>query len=193
MQARALSLMAVLAVTALPLPLGAQRPTPTRTGQWLGFGIGTGFGRVSCAICRSNRHASISGFVRGGGTLNRHTLLGVEGNGWMRRDDNVDEFLVAVSAVFSWYPNPRRRLFYKGGLSVMLYQADDGPNRLTSTAFGPEVGAGYDIPLSPSVSFTPFASWHIASLGGDLKYNGEKFRDDIGLMLIQIGAGITWH
>jgi hypothetical protein len=173
-------------------PLGAQR-APQRAGQWLGLGVGVGHGRVSCQICVANRRMSLSGFFRAGGTLSRRTLLGGELNGWLRRENDVDEYLLAASAVVSWYPNPRRGLFYKGGVAVMLYHTDDGPNRLSSTAFGPQLGAGLDIPLSPSVSFTPHVNWLVASLGGEMKFNGSTLREDVGLMLIQVGMGVTWH
>jgi len=189
-----LALILIAGAVVVP-PLAAQQSAPParRSGQWLGFGLGTGIGRVSCPICIANRGASVSGYLKGGGTLSRRMLLGLEANGWMRSAGGADELLVALSGSLYWYPNPRRRLFYKVGVGAMHYQTDDGPNRLTSTAFGPQLGAGYDIPLSPTVSLTPFANWLVASLGGELNANGSKFRDDIGLMLIQIGAGITWH
>jgi len=175
-------------------PLAAQANAgANRTGQWLGIGLGTGLGRVTCAICESNRHTSISGYFKAGGTLNRRFLLGVETDGWMRRADNVDEFLLGLAGQLFFYPNPRKRLFYKAGVGVILYQIDDGPNRLTSTAFGPNLGAGYDLPISPTVSFTPFASVFLASLGGEIKFNGNPIRSDIGLTLIQVGVGVTWH
>lgn len=173
-------------------PLASQQPA-RRGGQWLGFGVGTGFGRVSCPICQANRKGSISGYVKAGGTLNRRTLLGMEASGWMRSEDGADELMVALAGSVYWYPNSRKRLFYKAGLGVMHYKTDDGPNRLTSTAFGPQLGAGYDMPISPSVSVTPFANWLVASLGGELTFNGDRFRDDVGLMLIQLGVGVTWH
>jgi hypothetical protein len=186
----------VVTALALSLPaLAAQQPKagPSRGGQWLGLGVGSGWGRVTCAICESNRTTSITGYVKAGGTLNRRFLLGVEADGWMRSADNVDEFLIGLAAQLIFYPNPRKRLFYKAGAGMMLYQIDDGPGRLTSTAFGPSVGAGYDLPVSPNVSFTPFASAFIASLGGEIKFNGERLRNDGGLTLIQLGVGVTWH
>jgi hypothetical protein len=174
-------------------PLASQQPAPRRGGQWLGIGVGSGFGRVSCPICQANRKGSISGYVKAGGTLNRRTLLGMEADGWMRSDDGADELMVALAGSVYWYPNARKRLFYKAGIGVMHYKTDDGPNRLTSTAFGPQLGAGYDVPIGPAVSVTPFANWLIASLGGELTFNGERFRDDVGLMLLQLGVGVTWH
>ena len=186
------------AILALGLGTGVafgQAPAPrsNRSGQWLGFGLGAGVGRVSCAICQTNRHGSVAGYVRAGGTLSRRFLVGLEANGWTHNVDNVDEFLLGVAAQLIHYPNPRKRLYYKAGLGVMMYHADDGPNRIASTAVGPVLGAGYDLPASPSVSFTPFASVFVASLGGEIKFNGDNIRDDVGLMLMQLGVGVTWH
>lgn len=185
---------AVAALVLVAVPLAAQANAgANRTGQWLGIGLGTGLGRVTCAICESNRHTSISGYFKAGGTLSRRFLLGVETDGWMRGADGVDEFLLGLAAQVFFYPNPRKRLFYKAGVGVILYQIDDGPNRLTSTAFGPNLGAGYDVPISPTVSLTPFASVFLASVGGDIKFNGDPIRSDIGLTLVQVGLGVTWH
>jgi hypothetical protein len=186
------SLVALAALALFVVPGSAQQ-APRRSGQWMGFGVGGGFGRVSCGICDANRKGSVSGYLRGGGTLSRRLLLGLETNGWTRSVDGVDEFIIAVSGALYWYPNPRKRLYYKGGLGVMLYQIDDGPGRVASKAFGPNLGAGYDIPLRPGVSLTPFVNWLVASLGGDAKFNGSTVRDDVGLMLLQVGVGLTWH
>lgn len=164
-----------------------------RTGQWLGFGLGVGWSRLSCEVCEANRGASISGYFRVGGTLNPRFLLGLETDGWMRTVEDVDHLMLGVAAELYYYPNPRKRLFYKAGLGIMLYQADDGPGRITSQAFGPNLGLGYDLPASGSVSFTPFASVFIASLGVDINFNGEQYRADGGLMLLQLGMGVTWH
>jgi hypothetical protein len=185
----------VIAALALAAgSLAAQTGTRSnRSGQWLGVGIGSGWGRVTCTVCDANRGGSLSGYLRVGGTVNRRFLLGVESDAWMRSVDNVDHFMIGVAAQLYYYPNPRKRLFYKAGLGMMMYQADDGPGRVTSRAFGPNLGAGYDLPISPSVSFTPFASVFVASLGGKIKFNGETFRDDGGLTLIQLGMGVTWH
>lgn len=186
---------AIAALALAASALAAQQPGTgsNRGGQWLGIGVGGGWGRVTCAVCASNRQTSIAGYVKAGGTLSRRFLLGVEGDGWMRSDDNVDEFLIGIAAQLYFYPNPRKRLFYKAGAGMMLYQIGDGPGRLTSTAFGPSVGVGFDMPASPAVSFSPFASAFIASLGGEIKFNGERIRNDGGLMLIQLGVGVTWH
>lgn len=185
--------IAALVITTSTLAAQGANAGANRNGQWLGFGLGTGVGRVSCPICEANRHVSISGYVRAGGTLSRRFLLGVETDGWMRSAEDVDEFLLGLAAQIYYYPNPRKRLFYKAGFGVLLFQIDGGPDRLTSTAFGPNLGVGYDLPISPTVSFAPFASVFVASLGGEIRANGSPIRDDIGLMLVQVGVGVTWH
>jgi hypothetical protein len=193
-----LRLRVAFALAALALAggsLAAQRTkaNANRSGQWIGFGLGAGVGRVGCDICVSSRPGSISGYFKVGGTLNRKLLLGAEVDGWFHNAGGVGEYLVGLAAELYYYPNPRKRLFYKAGLGMLRYQTDDGPNRLSSTAFGANFGAGYDIPFSRSVSFTPFASLWVASPGGEINYNGEPIVSDISLMLIQAGIGVSWH
>jgi hypothetical protein len=177
-------------------PAASAKPTPAsnRSGQWLGVGLGSGWGRFSCeAVCEANRGAAISGYFRVGGTLSQKFLLGVETDGWMRGVEEVDHMMLGVAAQLFFYPNPRKRLYYKAGVGVLFYQASDDEGRVTTQAFGPNLGAGYDVPISGSVSLTPFASVFIASLGGDINFNGEQLRSDGGLMLVQLGMGLTWH
>jgi len=175
--------------------LAAQRAKTgaNRSGQWLGFGLGPGVSRVGCDICTSSRPGSISGYFKVGGTLSRRLLLGLETDGWIHNAGGVDEYLVGLAGQLYYYPNPRKRLFYKAGLGVLRFQMDDGPNRLGSTAFGANLGAGYDLPFSPSISFTPFASVFVASFGGGIKFNGDRILNGNSLMLIQMGIGVTWH
>ena len=183
--------------------LGAQKPKASssakpnaatnRTGQWLGIGLAPGWGRFTCEICEASRGAAISGYLRVGGTINSKFLVGLEGDGWMRNVDSVSHFMLGVAAELFFYPNPRKRLYYKAGVGILFYQADDGPGQVTTQAFGPNLGAGYDIPVNGALSLTPFVSVFIASLGGDINFNGEPFRSDGGLLLAQIGMGLTWH
>jgi hypothetical protein len=186
---------AVAILLGLAGPLAAQRDAgAARTGQWLGAGLGLGWGRVSCpGLCEANRHSSITGYFRAGGTLSRRALLGLEATGWTQRDRDVDEFILGLTAAVYYYPNPRRRLFYKAGASVLRYQIDDGADRLTSTGFGPHLGVGLDRPIGPTVSLTPYLNVVLASWGGGLKFNGTQFRDDVSVMLVQLGVGVTWH
>lgn len=185
--------LAALALAAGALPAQRSKVTANRSGQWIGFGFGPGVSRVGCDICTSSRPGSISGYFKAGGTLSRKVLLGVETDGWIHNSDAVDEYLVGLAGEVYFYPNPRKRLFYKAGLGVMRFQMDDGQNRISSTAFGANLGAGYDLPYSRAVSFTPFASIFVASLGGGIEFNGDRIIDGNSLMLIQLGMGVTWH
>lgn len=194
---------ALVAIALSAGSLGAQKPKATssakpsvatnRAGQWLGIGVAPGWGRFTCEICEASRGAAISGYFRVGGTINSKFLVGLETDGWMRSVDDVKHFMLGVAAELFFYPNPRKRLYYKAGVGILFYQADDGPGQVTTQAFGPNLGAGYDIPVSGALSLTPFVSVFIASLGGDINFNGEQFRSDGGLLLAQLGMGLTWH
>ncbi len=195
-----LRLRLVFALIAFALTAGSlaaqkqkTKANPNRSGQWIGFGIGPGVGRVGCDICETNRRTSFSGYFKAGGTLSRRWLLGVETDVWMRGANGVNELLAGLAGEFYFYPNPHKRLFYKGGPGVLFYQATDGDGRLSSTAFGVNFGAGYDMPMNKSVSWTPFVSLWIASFGSGINFNGEPVLDGVSLMLFQTGVGVSWH
>lgn len=187
------SLGAQTKASAPAKPATKSRAASNRAGQWLGIGLAPGWGRFTCEICESSRGAAISGYFRVGGTINPKFLVGLEADGWMRSVEEVNHFMLGVAAELFFYPNARKRLYYKAGVGILFYQADDGPGQVTTQAFGPNLGAGYDIPVSGALSLTPFVSVFIASLGGDINFNGEQFRSDGGLLLAQIGMGLTWH
>jgi len=189
--------LAVLALAAGALSAQKSNPktkvTSNRSGQWIGFGFGIGVPHVGCDICTSSRPGSLSGYVKVGGTLSRKVLLGVESDGWIHNSDEVDEYLLGLAGMVYYYPNPKKRLFYKAGLGGLRFQMDDGPNRLSSMAFGINLGAGYDYPYSRSVSFSPFVTVFVASLGGGIEFNGEPAVESNSLILLQLGMGVTWH
>ena len=194
---------ALVAIALSAGSLGAQKPKASssakpsaatnRAGQWLGIGLAPGWSRFSCEICETNRGAAISGYFRVGGTINPKFLVGVEADGWMRGVEDVSHFMLGAAAVLFFYPTPRKGLYYKAGVGILFYQAGDDEGQVTTQAFGPNLGAGYDIPVSGALSLTPFVSVFIASLGGDINFNGETFRSDGGLLLAQLGVGLTWH
>src|SRR3989442_15896926 len=65
----------------------AQKPQ-TRQGFWIGFGFGYGSSNVSCDGCgSSSRESSGSGFLKLGGTLSPHVLLGGEVNAWTKSEN----------------------------------------------------------------------------------------------------------
>ena len=55
------------------------------------------------------------------------------------------------------------------------------------------LGTGHDVPISRSISLTPFVSVFVGSFGSGIKFNGDPVRDNVGMMAIQAGVGVSWY
>src|SRR6266496_4776801 len=128
----------------LPLPhvrgpaAGQRRATARRDGSgfWYGFGLGPGWARVTCAICGGDRKGGVSAFAALGGGTSRSVRIGAELAAWRHRGGNVTQTLAAIGAAAYWFPNPRRRLYLKGGVALVTHRLDDGTAVVTSTGVG---------------------------------------------------------
>src|SRR5574342_874795 len=103
-------LLAVFILCSVAAPvLPAQDPSGarpnTREGFWIGFGFGLGSTGADCTSCSNDRTSGFSGYLRMGGTVSRHVLLGGETNGWLHSESGVDETLGFASFVASIYPS----------------------------------------------------------------------------------------
>jgi len=185
------SLLCGFALLAPLAPAAAQGRSDT---FWLGAGVGPGWLRVSCPICRSNRGTGVSGYFAIGGSAGRRTLVGAEATGRFKREGSVRERNWGFSAVAYWYPNPRRKqFFWKLGAGVQLYRLEDGTDVLTASPLGLQVGIGTEFPLggrSGRLRLVPSATLSVASWGGGLKFNGASSLDDVALTMVQIGVGV---
>ena len=64
----------------------AQHPQ-IRKGFWIGFGLGYGSYGISCSGCSGlGREGSYTGYLKMGGTLNKHLLLGGERLVWSKSE-----------------------------------------------------------------------------------------------------------
>ena len=186
-------LLAAVGVAAAPL--AAQRAT-SRPSLWLGAGVGLGWARVSCRICNTNRGHSLSGYAQAGGRISRSVLVGGEVQGWFRNGNPAtgnpaDELLLAYSAVAYWYPSPHYAYYLKGGVGLVTYRIDDGTDRLTSSALGPQIGVGWELPVIEHVSVIPYLNLFVASTGAEIKFNGNQILGNTSLALIQFGVGLA--
>ena len=77
---RSMAMLAALAVLGVSIA-SAQHPQ-TRKGFWIGFGFG--YGSLSCTGCSST--GGVSGYLKMGGTVSPHLLLGGESNGWSKSE-----------------------------------------------------------------------------------------------------------
>lgn len=189
---RLLTALFVLALAANVQPASAQAPR-AREGFWWGVGVGYGWVHVRCDICQANRKTALSATGALGGTITRHVRFGAELSGWTRGEENVDEYLGSLSALLNWYPSPDGSFHLKGGLGYVTYRIDDGENALTSSGFGPLVGAGFEIGLGRRASIEPYFSAIVTLPRGHLQLNGDRQADGVSLSLLQFGLGVTLH
>lgn len=187
-------LTVLLAAAAAPL---APQQVPSRPATWIGAGAGLGWARVYCRICATNRGHSFSGYAHAGGRLSDRVLLGGEVQGWFRNSDArtgrpADELLLAYNAVAFWYPSPRVRYYLKGGLGLVTYRIADSTGRVTASALGPQVGAGWEVPVAASVSAIPYVNLLLGSIGTKLKADGTAIPglSTTSLGLLQFGIGL---
>ena len=165
-----------------------------REGFWWGLGLGYGWAHVSCDICLADRKGNLSATVNLGGTISPSFLLGGELNGWMRGgEENVDEYMASMSGVAYWYPKSSGSFYLKGGFAYMTYRISDDEEALTSSGFGPQIGAGYQFRITRHASLQPYLNAIVTFPTSDLDIDGNRQADDVSLSLIQFGLGLTWH
>ena len=182
--------VAMLAVLGKP---GLAQTANPRGGFWWGLGLSYGWVHVSCDICIADREAALSATIYLGGTISRSVLLGGELNGWTRSEEAVDEYLGSFSAVAYWYPTGDGAFYLKGGLAYMAYRIDDDEDALTSSGFGPQIGAGYQFRVSRHASVQPYLNAIMTVPTANLDINGNRQADGVSLSLLQFGLGFTWH
>jgi hypothetical protein len=190
-------LIGTLAALALGRDLAAQQQRQARDGFWFGAALGSGWARVSCQICQGTYRGGFSGALRLGSGVSRRVLIGAEVAAWWATietgTDTVHQSLAAFGAAAYWYPSPRRPLYLKLGIGLVTHRADDGTDVITSTAIGPQFGAGYEWPVSSHVLVSPFINVALGIVGGSLKFNGGTIQDSPGVSLAQLGLALMWH
>jgi hypothetical protein len=149
-----------------------------RSGFW--FSAGLGYGSLGCQDC-TGRTGGLSGNLALGGTLSNKVLLGVASNGWVKSENGTTLTVNAITAAMRFYPSAHG-LFLMGGLGIgTVSAAVSGFGSGSETGWGALLGLGYDIPMSRSVSLTPY--WNGFAM------NSSNADANVG----QIGLGITVH
>ncbi len=164
-----------------------------RQGFWWGIGLGAGSAGLECSGCSSDREGSGSGYLRMGGTLSPHWLLGGELDAWAKSRSGVDAVMANLAIVASWYPSGSGGFFLKFGLGGIAYQEDGGLNKLEAMGGSAIVGIGYDIPIGRSTSLTPFFN-SIASARSKVRIDGATVSGmERNPNLLQVGLAISFH
>jgi hypothetical protein len=184
-------LVAGLLLSALVAgPARAQSPA-SREGFWFGGGLASALSDVSCNVCIEDSKSVMSGLLRGGFTLSPRLLLGLEILGTDNSEDGVNERILGFSGIGYLYPTGGG-LFFKGGLGMLKFKADDDTDELTATLLSLQVGVGYELPVSHRVSLSAFSAL-TTTANGDLDYNGSRVTSDMNVTLIQFGLALTMH
>ena len=197
--------MRILAGTAVLIALcasaiAAQKPQ-TRNGFTISFGVGAGSAGATCEECGSDRQSAPSGYLRIGGALRQNLILAGEINGWSKEYDETGGTatltIATVNFVAQWYPQPTNGFFLSGGVGAGSMGFDVKVSGLgtisnSTSGFGYQVGAGYDIRVGSNFSLTPFATY-FATAGGKFDSGGLGSGAKVDANVFHVGLGFTWH
>ena len=168
----------VLALLVLGVSVVSAQHPQTRKGFWIGFGFG--YGSYSCTGCGST--GSVSGYLKMGGTVSPHLLLGGETNGWTKSESGTT--LTAGNASFAayYYPQPASGFFLRGGVGFATISGSSGGSSASQTGLGATGGLGYDVRVGANTSITPV-------------FNFVWGHPDTGFSqnIIQLAVGVTFH
>lgn len=173
----------------------------SRRGFWVSGGLGQGFTDLSCGICGGDRETGgLSGYVRAGGTVSGKLLVGGELAAWRRSQNDLGETLGALSVNGYWYPKPQHGWYMKLGVGIARYRASEDEEALVSQNFALSLGTGYEMRVNPLLSIVPFLNITATPSGNmnreitnDGGFSASRVADDVRLLVIQVGIGITRH
>ena len=174
--------------------------TESRQGVWFGGSLGQGHADLSCGICGGDQATGgISGNLRIGGTLSPRLLLGGELTGWQQNGEIHQTVLVGTLAG-TWYPVEEHGWLLKLGLGLSRYRATEESEALNAWLPTLQIGGGYEMRVSPSISIAPFVGIMASAQGAmnhEVTSNGsfraERVADDVRLLVLSLGVGITRH
>lgn len=180
----------VLCAAALGLTVPgahAQRPAEPAVrhqGFWIGFGLGAGLN-----LDLDEGREGAAGYLRLGGTVNRHLLIGGELVAWAREENNVTLSQGNVTGTVYLYPGPTGGLFAKSGLgfgsiTFETSSTTSGTTRtvtVTESGVGATFGVGYDLRLGNNFYLTPNLDVLIQVINQDTR----------SLLVLTVGVG--WH
>jgi hypothetical protein len=189
-------LVAATLLLSAPAPgLGIPR-SATGSGSASAAAMGPRRSRLTARTAPGDeRQGSFSGFLKLGGTLNQHVLLGVESNGWTKEEEGTRVTIRRPHRNRHRLPTGRRRLFLKAGAGASYLRSEFREGSFSAsfdkTGWAVLVGAGYDFRVGRNVSLTPCINYHYGK-PGDIDVDGEVlpgFKQNV----VSFELGITFH
>lgn len=190
-------LLAASAWAQLPHP-----PRPHRGGLWGEIGFGPGRVRVACSGCTDViAAAGTTSYVRIGGTVSDHVLIGFEafslldrGFGFSPGDSTSSAETALATVVVLWFPG-RHGLFFKGGVGLASGQfsipGTAGADTSNGVGIGMTFGLGWDFAISRKFAITTNFAAHVTAVG-DVVLPGQRV-DDVIATMYQAGIGFTFR
>ena len=173
---RSMAMLAALLVLGVSIA-SAQHPQ-TRKGFWIGFGFG--YGSLSCTNCSSS--GSFSGYLKMGGTVSPHLLLGGETNGWTKSEGGFTTTAGNASFTGYYYVQPAGGFFLRGGVGLSTVSISQGGSSASNSGLGATAGLGYDVRVGTNTSITPVFNY---------VYGHPESGFTTGIL--QFAVGVTFH
>ncbi len=168
----------VMALLVLGVSVASAQHPQTRKGFWIGFGFG--YGSYTCTGCSSTGGAS--GYLKMGGTVGPHLLLGGESNGWTKSENGATLTTGNASFAAYYYPQPASGVFLRGGFGFSTVSVSGGGSSASQTGVGATAGVGYDLRVGVNTSITPV-----------LNYVWGHPDTGFNQSIIQFALGVTFH
>ncbi len=192
MRALLIIALSLLAVALVPSSIAGQ--APETDGVWYGVGVGYGMTMLNCGICTDQIRTGPSAQLKAGGKVSQSVLLGVETTGWMKRLEEVNQFVFSIHATGYLYAGGTPGLFLKGGVGPTWFNANevDGDGDLGSMGWSIQFGIGYEARLNRTMTLSPYVNV-VGSGFGELSIDDEVASDQFGVAQAQIGLSFTHY
>lgn len=170
-----------------------------RQGFWAQGGVMAASNRSDCSNCNDFAwDDGVAVFLRAGGTISPHVLMGAELYGFRQTDGEVTETdIQGILAIAEWYPWLHLGGFVKVGMGVanldlFVSTQDGGSTQSTKTGMAISLGFGWDIRVTNGISITPVVNTYINAVG-DLDIEPVGTADNVLTTLLTAGVGVTFH
>jgi hypothetical protein len=165
----------------------AQDGGSRRHGFWFNIGFGYGTADFNCDNCGdTSRDGGATANLALGGTLSEQFLLGVESDGWYKKESGVHNLLGNFTLAGYFYPSAKGDFFLKGGVGSASYLFSNGSLE-DDNGLGFMAGAGYDIAIGRKTSLTPTVAFNFGTMGD------HQGRRSVTINWLQLGASLTLH
>jgi hypothetical protein len=173
--------------------------TDHRRGFWAQGGVMAASNRSDCSNCNDFAwDDGVAVFLRAGGTISPHVLMGAELYGFRQTDgESTETDIQGLMAIAEWYPWLHLGGFVKVGIGVanldlFVSTIDGGSTQSSKTGMAISLGFGWDIRVTDGISVTPVVNTYINAVGNlDIEPVGTA--DNVLTTLLTAGVGVTFH